>query len=243
MQFERAQFCSRTRRRRNTVKRGQSLMNASAHPGRTKPAHAFTVNELLISITCLAVLAAVLLPALAKSKARSSSIGCANCMKQIGLAFGTWSLDNNDRFPMQVSVTNGGTMELVAGGAVYPHFQVMSNELSTPKILLCPNDNKRGFATNFLELRDTNLSYLLNVDSSNGDGSSLLCGDRNITNRRTAGRWASLTKANTIGWTKEMHMGKGYLAFGDARVDLFKNGSVGEAIKIGDGITNRLAVP
>ena len=218
-------------------------MNVLAYLSRTKPAHAFTVNELLISITCLALLAAVLLPALAKSKARASSIGCANCMKQIGLAFRTWSLDNNDHFPMQLSVTNGGTMELVAGGALYPHFQVMSNELSTPKILLCPNDNKRGFATNFFDLRDTNLSYFLNLDASNGDGSSLLSGDRNITNTRTASRWVSLTKANTIAWTREMHIGKGYLAFGDARVDLFKNGSVGESIKIPGGITNRLAVP
>src|SRR5205085_8808294 len=97
----------------------------------------------------IALLAAIFLPALAKSKARSSRLGCTNCLKQIGLAFRSWSLDNNDQFPMRVSVTNGGTMELVASGVVYPHFQVMSNELSTPKILLCPNDEKRSYATNF----------------------------------------------------------------------------------------------
>ena len=66
---------------------------------------------------------------------------------------------------MQVSVTGGGTMELVAGGAVYPHFQVLSNELSTPRVLLCPNDDKQAWATNFLDLADTNLSYFLNVDA------------------------------------------------------------------------------
>ena len=195
-------------------------------------------------LACLAVLAAIMLPTLAKSKARSSRIGCTNCMKQIGLAFRTWSIDNNYRLPMQVAVTNGGTMELVSSGLVYPHFLVMSNELSTPRMLLCPNDEKRSYATNFADLRDRNLSYFVNMDATNEDASSLLSGDRNITNRAHAGRRVvSLTKADTIAWTKEIHLEKGHLGFGDGRVDSFSNGSVGAAIKIGDGATNWLAVP
>ena len=136
-------------------------------------------------------------------------------------------------------------MELAASGLVYPHFQVMSNELSTPRILLCPNDEKRSYATNFgVDLTDRNLSYFVNIDATNADGSSLLCGDRNITNRPRAGsRLVSLTKADTIAWTKEIHVEKGHLGFGDSRVDSFDNGSVGAAIKIRDGTTNWLAVP
>ncbi len=161
------------------------------------PATAFALADLLLTVVCIAVLAAVFLPALARSKARSSRIDCANCMKQIGLSFRTWSLDNNDHFPMQVSVANGGTMEVVATGDVYPHFQVMSNELSTPKIPLCPNDEKRNCATNFAPgLSDRNLSYFVNMNARNGDGSMVLSGDRNITNRSRAGsRLVSLTKA------------------------------------------------
>jgi len=136
----------------------QGEMSIQAPTPRTR---AFSVTELLIAITCLVVLLeAIFLPALARSKARSSRIGCANNMKQIALAFQTWSLDNNDHFPMQVSVTNGGTLELVASGIVYQHFQVMSNELSTPKILNCPKDEKRSYATNFaVDLTDKNVSY------------------------------------------------------------------------------------
>lgn len=146
---------------------------------------------------------------------------------------------------MQVSLTNGGTMELTGSGVVYPHFQVMSNELGSPKVLLCPNDEKRSYATNFaVDLTDRNVSYFVNMDATNGDGSSLLSGDRNITNRVRAGsRLVSLTKADTIAWTKEIHLEKGHLGFGDGRVDSFSNGSVGAAIKIGDGKTNWLAVP
>ncbi len=226
------------------LKRRADLMSIPAQTFKAKTVRAFNVAELLITIACIAVLAAIFLPALAKSKARSSRLGCANCMKQIGLAFHTWSLDNNDRPPMQVSVTNGGTMELVASGMVYPHFQVMSNELSTPKILLCPEDRKRDWATNFCNLTDRNLSYFLNMDATSGDGSSLLSGDRNITNRAPAGsRLVSLTRDDTIAWTKEMHSKQGYLGFGDGRVDSFSNGSVGAAVRIFAGTTNWLAVP
>ena len=85
---------------------------------------------------------------------------------------------------MQVSVTNGGTMELVASGLVFPHFRVVSNQLSTPRILVCPIDKNRTSATNFEnDLKDRNLSYFINVDSIAGNGSSLLCGDRNLRNK------------------------------------------------------------
>ena len=219
-------------------------MSIPAQSPKTAAALAFTLTELLLIIAGIALLTALFLPALARSKARSSRIGCANGMKQIGLSFLTWSLDNNDHFPMQVSVTNGGTMELSRGEVVYPHFQVLSNELSTPRILLCPNDEKRSYATNFaLDLTDKNLSYFVNIDATNRDGSSLLSGDRNITNRVRAGsRSVPLTKADIIAWTKEMHHEKGHLGFGDGRVDSFSNGSVGAAINIGNA-TNWLAVP
>lgn len=220
-------------------------MNIQAQSHRATTARGFTVTELLITIACVAFLAAMFLPMLAKSRARSSRIGCANGMKQIGLSFRSWAIDNHDRFPMQVSVADGGTMELVASGAVYPHFQVMSNELSTPRVLLCPNDEKRSYATNFAsDLTDRKVSYFLNMDATNADGSSLLSGDRNITNKTRAGsRLVSLTKADTIAWTKEMHVKSGYLGFGDGGIGSFSNGNVGAAIKIADGATNWLAVP
>lgn len=205
-----------------------------------------TIIEVLVIVVCLVALAgAILLPGLARSRARSSRINCANGMKQIGLSFRSWSLDNNGRFPMQVSVNSGGTMELVASGMVYPHFQVMSNELSTPKILLCPNDEKRTWATNFAAgMTDKHLSYFINVDAIEGDGSSLLSGDRNITNRAGPGsRLVSLTGSDTMGWTREMHAEKGFLGFGDGSVQAFRNGSTAAAVRVEPGKTNRLAVP
>ncbi len=222
----------------------EKLMNTSARFGGAKSAQAVTLTDLLVLIACLGILAALLPAALARSKARSSRLGCTNCLKQIGLSFHTWSVDNSDCFPMQLSETNGGTMELVAGGTVYPHFQVMSNELSTPKILSCPNDEKRTYATDFTSLSDRNLSYFLNVDSIEGDGTSLLCGDRNITNRvPSSARLVYVTNPGAMAWNREIHSKKGNLLFGDGHVDQFSNQEVGTAFQIRGGATNRLAVP
>src|SRR5436190_11859295 len=92
---------------------------------------AFTLIELQITICILLVLAAILWPALSRAKSRSSPMNCTNNMKNIAIAFRTWAMDYQDRFPMQVSAMNGGTMEFASKGAAYVHFQVMSNELST----------------------------------------------------------------------------------------------------------------
>ncbi|MBC8097337.1 MAG: hypothetical protein H7Y43_16145 [Akkermansiaceae bacterium] len=114
-----------------------------------------------------AMMAAMVLPALAKAKDRAQSISCINNMKQIGLAFRIWSSDNEDRFPFHVSKDKGGTLELVElnnGGydlASYRHFQVMSNELNAPRILVCPEDSSKKAASDFGKLQPENVSYLI----------------------------------------------------------------------------------
>jgi competence protein ComGC len=212
---------------------------------RTKSTSAFTLIELLVTIACVLVTVAIFLPTLARSKARSSRLGCTNCLKQIGLGFRNWAIDNDGHFPMRESITNGGTMELVSSGLVFPHFRVMSNELSTPRILFCPNDTHRKYATNFdSNLKDTKLSYFVSVDSVEGNGSSLLCGDRNLTNKAPAGsRFVCLFGTPVIGWTREMHREQGNLCFSDGSVRAFTNGAVASALRMPAGVTNRLAVP
>ena len=68
-----------------------SRKNLSAHPSHGK---AFTLIELLVVIAIIAILAAMLLPALAKAKAKAKAIGCVNNLRQLGIALVIYEQDN-----------------------------------------------------------------------------------------------------------------------------------------------------
>jgi len=178
--------------------------------------------DVMAILAAVAVVTLLVLPMIAKSRA-TSTINCVNILKQTGLGFLVWAMDHGGKYPMQVSTNMGGTMELVPGGAVFPHYAVMSNELSTPKILLCPKDTRASglkAATNFARLSDSSISYFVGLDAATNLSQMWLCGDRNLAaNNNPIKPGLFVFKASKLlSWTAEMHNTRGNFCFADGSV-------------------------
>jgi type II secretory pathway pseudopilin PulG len=221
----------------------------------TKRNVAITLLEIGVVIVVLAILTAVVLPFLATTKRTSSRIGCVQNLKQIGLAYRIWSGDNNDFFPMGISVTNGGSLEAVRMGDVATTFQVMSNELSTPKILVCRGDGiERGDtnrmpATDFSKVSNSNISYFVGVDVTN-DANPLLIisGDSNLQlGGKTAKSGLLLVgTSHRVAWDSGRHVYYGYngnLGFADGSVQSLTISGLRSSFVQTGLATNRLAIP
>ena len=214
-------------------------------PSRTSRAEAFTVIELLIVIACLGVLSALFLPALQKRSNRTARINCTCNLKQIGLAFRTWALDNGGKYPTQVSITNGGAMDWVERGIASVHFQVMSNELSTPKVLLCPADAGRTNAYSFQTFNNSHLSYFVGAEAEDTNPQGLLSGDANLLIGGVAVKRGRLELGTNqpVGWSSARHVLQGNIGLADGSVQQFGNTRLGPLL-IQTGLsTNRLLIP
>ena len=97
-----------------------------------KHRRAFTLIELLVVIAIIAILAALLLPALAKAKAKGQEIYCLNNIKQLTLAAKMYSGDNGDRFAWTFTLVGGQQNRTSWFNYLLPYQE-------TKKTLRCPS--------------------------------------------------------------------------------------------------------
>jgi prepilin-type processing-associated H-X9-DG protein len=217
---------------------------------KTLPAKAkisgFTLIELLAVIFVLFVSAALLLPMFGRVKS-GRQFQCMANQRQIALAFLIFSGDNNGQFPWQLSATNGGSLEAIANGHVFPHFQPLSQELANqPRLLICPTDKDKQIATNYSQLRDENISYFVNVDANtNKPSNSILSGDRFLVvgGQPVKSGLFIVTSNLNIGWMSNIHWGRGSLAFADGHAEFDRTNELSSAIQRQPLATNRFVVP
>jgi prepilin-type N-terminal cleavage/methylation domain-containing protein len=198
---------------------------------RASVANAFTLIELLVVIAIIGVLAAMLVPALAKAQAKARRISCVNNLRQVGLAFRMWADDHGGQFSWWIDPVEG-TRSI---GEAWQHFAIVSNELVTPKVLRCSSDKERRSAENFgadslsgfAGLKNFALSYWIGCEAADDMPGHPLAGDRNAIGRDNltcgiVGLIGSITSLNPLypetEWDNTMHIRAGNIVLVDGSV-------------------------
>jgi len=156
---------------------------------------------------------------------------------------------------MKVANTEGGTAaNLDNATLIYTHFMVLSNELNTPKVVVCPAD-ERTARTNFLTTgtygdvrNNTAVSFFLGRDADETQPQMLLSGDRNIGNG-TGGNIGNYgysplatvvggakyalgtNQPTTFGWSDKMHQKQGNVCLSDGSVQQFSSAKLRDQLR------------
>ena len=213
-----------------------------------------TQVELLVVIVVICASAAIFLVIPdGNHKARALRLQCVNNLKQAGIACRIWPPAADGSYPTGLSTNHGGTMEFGSGPNAFRHFLIMSNELMTPKVLVCPADTERVQATAF-NLKpltgqipfasNSNLSYFVGLEAEETDPRRLLAGDRNVTNGTPLKNGVlELMPNHPPGWTDEIHRKMGNVLFADGSVQLDSTVGLNSALTKTPAFTNRLLMP
>ena len=195
------------------------------------PAGGLTLIEVLAILAGILFLTAMVLPALLKAKAMAQRLHCVNNQKRVGLGLRIFAVDNTNGLPWQIPTNQGGTKEWVLDdGQMWRHWAAISNELSTPRIALCPADSERPSrgplfaAAPTLDWSHTtntsHISYFLGTNGRDGEPESLMGGDRNLSVGGMpvkSGRLVVRTNS-VLGFTGAIHDFAGNFLQGDGSV-------------------------
>ncbi len=206
--------------------------------------NAFTLLEMFVVISVIGLVVLLLLPAGHHGPHKAIRISCINNLKQVGLAFRMWN-DDNGAYPMLFQTNNFDGPSYAMQQKMYVYYQAMSNELSTPKVLVCPADTKRSPGTNFTtDFNNSNVSYFVGLDATETNANMFLAGDRHISNGTPPRNGIlELTTNQPASWTQEIHNALGSVALADGSVQGLTSAGLQKALlNTGTNLT-RLALP
>ena len=172
---------------------------------------------------------------------------CVSNLKQVSYAFRVWANDHAEKFPWEVSPERGGVRDEPFTTVAVRTYMMLSNELNTPKVLVCPQDRQRVWAKNW-RLTHKNVSYFVGLDATTDSPAALLSGDRNLVGDGQPlgpGRHA-LAQFKQVQFGTNLHNRAGRIGFADGSVLQASETSLQQSIEsaIYGGTTNLfIAVP
>lgn len=210
-----------------------------------------TIWEVVIVLALFGLIISLLLPSTGRPRTKATRINCISNLKQVGLATRIWAGDHEDRLPVDVSTNEGGLSELSGQLLASDIFRILSNELSVPKVVLCPSDLERQEADSFTSLTDANVSYFISLDALDTHPDVILAGDRNLSTNATAKYPRLLSGLERmdasrpgLGWTKALHEHEGNVALADGSALQVDSERLGNQLQLADtGFTNRVLFP
>jgi prepilin-type N-terminal cleavage/methylation domain-containing protein len=114
-------------------------LDACGHSIPRRLALAFTLIELLVVIAIIAILAAMLMPAIARVKEAGKATACLSNLRQIGIGIQLYVQDNNNRLPFMRDQSQTSTNELPGPDVV------LSNHVGNVRVMRCPSDKEQLF--------------------------------------------------------------------------------------------------
>ena len=189
---------------------------------------AFTRVELLAVIGAIALLMIVAVSAQSRPREFGQRVTCVNNLRQIARGCLMWAGEHGGSGPPTVSAADGGTK---GNQNLYAHFLVASNEIGSPRMLVCPSDTVQWIAADWAQFdsppfRNNAVSYFAGMHVSAENTPVMLAGDPNLlgTSASSCGiaviRVASFDyQLNALSWdTRRFHLDSGNMAFADGRV-------------------------
>jgi prepilin-type N-terminal cleavage/methylation domain-containing protein/prepilin-type processing-associated H-X9-DG protein len=195
-------------------------MNSQIHRGQTPRPAAFTLIELLVVIAIIAILAAMLLPALSRSKMKATQARCLSNQRQLALAMVMYGTDNQDDVLPMGDYNNASVLINYAGGYYggksgpsVPNStpdvmtKAVQDSLSTSNLLFqyapnvevneCPGDTRFKFATS--KLNGWSYGSYSKTQNVGGEAYNNFGGLGDTYRKFTQMKWS----ANTFMWTED----------------------------------------